>query len=214
MNRILSGGIDSYWRHFVTRRVKEQKPQDLLDLATGSGDLLLSLRRAHAFEGIGVGGDFCLPMLEVAHEKKIPHLCAVNAMELPYQNESFDAVTISFGYRNVVYRSKALQEVLRVLRPNGCFYILEFSHPISWWKNFYWKYLVEVLPLTAGIWGVPIEDYEYLAETIRRFPNQDHLLKELKEGGFDSIRYWNLTGGIAALHQAYKPSTSPGTLLT
>lgn len=205
LNHLLSGGIDYYWRGFLTQRVREQMPHDLLDLATGSGDLLIALSKSRAFTGLGVGADFCLPMLQVAQQKKVDHLCGVDAMQLPYQDESFDAVTISFGYRNVVDRKLALEEIYRVLRPGGYFYLLEFSHPVLWWKEIYWKYLVEILPVTAGAWGVPISDYEYLAETIRRFPHQEKLKRELKEGGFDGVCFWNLTGGIAALHMAHKP---------
>ncbi|MES2310232.1 MAG: ubiquinone/menaquinone biosynthesis methyltransferase [Verrucomicrobiota bacterium] len=205
LNHLLSGGVDYYWRGFLAQRVREQYPTDLLDLATGSGDVLISLTQGRAYQGIGVGADFCVPMLQVAHKKGLKNLSAGDAMALPFQNDSFDAVTISFGYRNVVDREEALAEIYRVLRPGGFLYLLEFSHPILWWKDFYWKYLVEILPVMAHVWGAEVADYDYLAETIRRFPTQESLVSELKRGGFNAACYWNLTGGIAALHMAHKP---------
>lgn len=204
LNHLLSGGVDFYWRGFLTQRVKEQLPDNVLDLATGSGDVLISLNKGRAYQGIGVGADFCLPMLNEAKKKKLLNLSTADAMYLPFQDETFDAVTISFGYRNVVDRPLALKEILRVLRPGGFLYLMEFSHPTAWWKTIYWKYLVEILPVMAQVFGAESSDYEYLAETIRRFPNQKQLVKELKQGGFNAVCYWNLTGGIVALHMAHK----------
>ncbi len=209
LNHLLSGGVDYYWRGFLTQRVKEQFPRDLLDLATGSGDLLITLRKRKAYQGIGVGGDFCFPMLAVAQQKGIRELSTADAMHLPFQDHSFDAVTISFGYRNVVDRPIALKEILRVLRPGGFLYLMEFSHPVVWWKKIYWKYLVEILPVMAQIWGAEVSDYDYLAETIRRFPTQKQLVQELKQSGFEDSFYWDLTGGIVALHRAHKGLLDP-----
>ncbi len=205
LNHLLSGGVDYYWRGFLTQRVKEQFPRDLLDLATGSGDVLMALKNRRAYRGMGVGADFCLSMLQMAKKKAVSNLSTADAMFLPFQEGSFDAVTISFGYRNVVDRPLALKEILRVLRPGGCLYLMEFSHPVAWWKKIYWNYLVEILPVIAQVWGAEVSDYDYLAETIRRFPTQKQLARELTQGGFEGPTYWNLTGGIVALHTAHKP---------
>ena len=131
MNHLLCGSIDVYWRWCLARAVARQRPARLLDLATGSGDVLLALARHRAYTETAIGADFCLPMLQRARAKGANRLLAGDGLHLPFAPATFDAVTISFGLRNFADRSAGLREMRRVLRPGGRAYILEFSTPVA-----------------------------------------------------------------------------------
>jgi len=206
LNALLSGGQDRLWRRFLTRQVAAQAPRPvrLLDLATGSGEVLRSLRDAQAYSGLGVGADFCLPMLAEARPKGLGPLVLADGLRLPFADGSFDAATIAFGLRNLEDRLAGLRELRRVLAPGGALYVLEFSHPWRWLAPFYYFYLRAFLPPIAGWLGAPREAYAYLGDSIRAFPDQEALAALLREAGFDTVNWWNRTAGVVAIHRAVR----------
>jgi demethylmenaquinone methyltransferase/2-methoxy-6-polyprenyl-1,4-benzoquinol methylase len=210
-NLLLSGGIDSLWRRRLVREVKAIKPRDVLDLATGSGDVAFALSRNLTNDARITGMDFCQPMLEQAEAKKAfakgdaygnIAFRQGDGLALPLPDQSFDAVTISFGLRNLADRHRGLSEMRRVLRPNGSLFVLEFSQPQSWVRPFYYFYLRHILPRAAGLVTGDRAAYEYLNNTIAEFPNRLALSDEITKAGFSSVRATPLTLGVVALHQA------------
>jgi len=202
MNHIMAGGLDFYWHHRLVSAVKQQQPARVLDLATGSGDVLLALERSRAYTDLAVGADFCLPMLQQAQAKKARNLLVGDGLHLPFPDASFDAVTISWGLRNFADRLVGLREMRRILRPGGRAYVLEFSHPATWLAPLYFWYLRNIMPLYAQFITPERGAYEYLGESIRAFPAQPDLAALMKQAGFTSARWTNLSLGIAALHIA------------
>lgn len=210
-NHLLSGGIDFYWRRVLTRMVKARTPKDVVDLATGSGDVAFKLRDRLGWSVSIKGLDFCEPMLDEARRKKADHAAYSDiefsfgdCMELPLADASADAVTISFGVRNFEDRQKGLKEILRVLRPGGRLFILEFSQPDRWFRPFYYIYLKYILPIVAGIATGDKSAYDYLAGTIENFPTKEALAEQLKLAGFDTVEATGLTFSIVAIHEATK----------
>jgi demethylmenaquinone methyltransferase/2-methoxy-6-polyprenyl-1,4-benzoquinol methylase len=200
LNHALCGGTDLYWRWQLIRAVKAQHPARVLDVATGSGDVLLALQKR--IGGEPVGADFCLPMLRRARSKSALRLVAGDALHLPFPSASFDAVTIAFGLRNVADRLAGLREMRRLLRPGGRAYVLEFSHPVAWFAPLYFWYLRRIMPLYAQLFTPERGAYEYLGESIRAFPRQPALAEMMRQAGFRAARWSNLTLGIVALHIA------------
>jgi demethylmenaquinone methyltransferase/2-methoxy-6-polyprenyl-1,4-benzoquinol methylase len=200
LNHALCGGTDHYWRWRLVRAVRAQHPARVLDVATGSGDVLLALQKHAVSAGEAIGTDFCLPMLQRARAKSAERLVAGDALHLPFPAGSFDAITIAFGLRNVADRLAALREMRRLLRPGGCAYVLEFSHPVDWFAPLYFGYLRRVMPLYAQLFTPERGAYEYLGESIQAFPRQPALAALLREAGFRAARWTNLTLGIVALH--------------
>lgn len=205
LNLVLSGGNDLYWRWQLTRAVRAQHPGRVLDLATGSGDVFRALQRGKAYTHSCLGADFCLPMLQVAQKKGIGPLCVADGLRLPFGEQRFDALTIAFGLRNLVDRAAGLREMRRVLAPGGCVYILEFSHPVWPVNRPYFWYLRHILPTIAGWFGSECAAYDYLGTSIEAFPKQEKLADMMREAGFESVHYQNLTLGIAALHVGQIP---------
>jgi demethylmenaquinone methyltransferase/2-methoxy-6-polyprenyl-1,4-benzoquinol methylase len=202
LNHVLCGGTDLYWRWRLVSAVRAQRPARVLDLATGSGDVLLALRRKKAYLEHAAGADFCLPMLEQARAKQAPNLLAADALRLPFRDASHDALTIAFGLRNLADRLAGLREMRRILRPGGRAYILEFSHPAAWLAPLYFWYLTRVMPHYARLFTPEKGAYQYLGESIRAFPRQEQLAEMLFSAGFRAVRWTNLTLGIVALHVA------------
>ena len=200
MNHIMAGGLDLYWHRCLVQAVRTQLPARVLDLATGSGDVLLALGREHAFTDLAVGADFCFPMLQQAQIKRARNLLVGDGLRLPFPTASFDAITISWGLRNFADRLAGLREMRRILRPGGRAYVLEFSHPAPWLAPLYFWYLRHVMPLYAQFITPERGAYEYLGESIRAFPSQPELASLIREAGFTSARWTNLSLGIAALH--------------
>jgi demethylmenaquinone methyltransferase/2-methoxy-6-polyprenyl-1,4-benzoquinol methylase len=208
-NHLLSGGVDHWWRQQLVRAVHDCGPRTVLDLATGSGDVAFALADALP-EGVRVTGmDFCQPMLDEAVKKRAvrPHWAAVefrpgDGMALPLPDGSFDALTISFGLRNMADRHTALREMRRVLRPGGRLFVLEFSQPVFWFRPFYYAYLKFVLPAVAAVVTGDRSAYEYLGGSIGEFPGRAALMAEIVRAGFESIQATPLTFGIVALHEA------------
>lgn len=210
-NHLLSGGIDFYWRRVLTRMVQRRAPIDVADLATGSGDVAFKLRDRMGTEVPITGLDFCEPMLEEARAKRAakPSYADIgfafgDCMELPLEDASVDAVTISFGVRNFEDRQQGLREILRVLRPGGHLFVLEFSQPERWFRPIYYFYLKYILPWVAGIATGDKSAYDYLAGTIENFPTKRALSEQLKLAGYETVEATGLTFSIVAIHEARK----------
>jgi len=202
MNHVMGGGLDLYWRWRLVRAVAAQNPARVLDLATGSGDVLLALERHRAYTESAIGADFCLPMLQRARAKKARNLLVGDGLKLPFPDASFDALTIAWGLRNFADRLAGLREMRRVLRPGGSAYVLEFSHPVAWLSPLYFWYMRDVMPKYAQFITPERGAYEYLGESIRAFPHQPRLAAMMLEAGFSASRWTNLSLGIVALHIA------------
>jgi demethylmenaquinone methyltransferase/2-methoxy-6-polyprenyl-1,4-benzoquinol methylase len=209
-NRLLSGGVDRWWRRRLVAAVREIHPQTVLDLATGSGDVAFALGRSLPSDVAIIGLDFCRPMLEEAEAKKRRSGGFANVsfrpgdgLSLPLGDGSVDAVTIAFGLRNMADRRRALNEMRRVLRrPHGRLFVLEFSQPASWFRPVYYFYLQRALPRLAGLVTGDRAAYEYLGRTIGDFPDRAGLSAEIRDCGFSTVTATKMSLGIVALHAA------------
>jgi demethylmenaquinone methyltransferase/2-methoxy-6-polyprenyl-1,4-benzoquinol methylase len=209
LNHLLSGNVDKRWRRIVATRVREKLSSSgarVLDVACGTGDLSLTL-----FESTGarvVGTDFCRPMLQIAAAKlarEIP-LIEGDALNLPFREASFEAVTIAFGLRNLASVENGLAELRRVLKPGGWVAVLEFSRPANaMLRPVFGLYFTRVLPLMGGLISGSPRAYSYLPASVQKFPDQQQLSLLMQRAGFDQVQFENLTGGIAALHMGRKP---------
>ncbi len=216
LNHLLSGNTDKRWRKLVAGKLKAVLSKDgacALDVACGTGDLALAV--AEATKARVVGTDFCRPMLEIAARKassggrfEIPFVEG-DALSLPFADSSFDAVTIAFGLRNLSSVEGGLKELWRILKPEGRAAILEFSTPVvPGFRKLFQFYFTRVLPRIGGIVSGSRAAYEYLPDSVSRFPDQKRLAKLMREVGFEEVEYKNLTGGIAALHLGMRPRHS------
>jgi demethylmenaquinone methyltransferase/2-methoxy-6-polyprenyl-1,4-benzoquinol methylase len=208
-NDVLALGQTRIWRKAVLAAVAPAPGERVLDLAAGTGTSSLPFAEAGAFV---VPCDFSLGMLAVGR-KRLPDLpfVAGDALHLPFADASFDAVTMSFGIRNVVDYQAGLVEMLRVMRPGGRLVICEFSHPVwSPFRTVYTEYLMKALPAVARAVASNPEAYEYLADSIRAWPRQQEFAAELQSAGWSSVQWRDLTGGIVAIHRATRPSDSRG----
>ncbi|MEZ5276472.1 MAG: bifunctional demethylmenaquinone methyltransferase/2-methoxy-6-polyprenyl-1,4-benzoquinol methylase UbiE [Opitutaceae bacterium] len=209
-NRVLSLGIDRWWRRRLVRGVTRCSPLIVVDLATGSGDVAFALARALPREARVLGLDFCQPMLDMANRKK-PVTSTVASVEfgigdglnLPLDDDSVDALTLSFGLRNMADRGRALREIRRVLRPGtGTLHLLEFTQPQAWFRPFYRFYLIHILPTLAGWLTGDASAYDYLGDSIGTFPDRHRMAGEIREAGFSEVDHRIMTFGIVALHVA------------
>ncbi len=208
-NDVISLGQDRRWRTATVRAVAASPGETVLDLAAGTG----TSSEPFAAAGVRVVPcDFSVGMLEVGKARR-PDLpfTAGDATRLPFADGSFDAVTISFGLRNVVDTAAALAEMLRVTRPGGRLVVCEFSTP-SWapFRTLYTEYLMRALPPVARAVSKDPDAYVYLAESIRQWPAQEALAALMQEAGWGRVAFRNLTGGIVALHRATRPRASAG----
>ncbi|HVZ64293.1 MAG TPA: bifunctional demethylmenaquinone methyltransferase/2-methoxy-6-polyprenyl-1,4-benzoquinol methylase UbiE [Lacunisphaera sp.] len=210
-NHLLSGGVDYVWRQRLVRAVHDVAAGDVLDLATGSGDVAFALADGLQPGASVVGMDFCQPMLDEAVRKRAanPRWKPVefrqgDGMALPLADSSFDAVTIAFGLRNMASRHKSLLEMHRVLRPGGHLFVLEFSQPYPWFRPVYYAYLKVILPPVAAIVTGDRSAYEYLGGSIEQFPGRAAMSAEISRAGFSVLRAEPMTFGIVALHVARK----------
>lgn len=206
-NNLLSGGNAPLWRIQLVRAVNPQSGEKILDLAAGTGTSSAALASAGAQV---VAGDFSEGMLDVGRAKHgdnpLITFVHADAMKLPFKKNEFDAVTMSFGLRNVIEPKVALKELFRVTKPGGRIVICEFSTPTNGFtKAFYKTYLTKVMPAFAKLSSTNSEAYTYLAESIEAWPNQTELASWIREAGFDHVAYRNLTGGIVAMHRGVKP---------
>ena len=211
LNHFLSVNIDKRWRRLVRNKLENVlngKNAMVLDVACGTGDLSLELQKSSRAKIIGT--DFCRPMLSIAFGKneknneEIPYVEA-DGMNLSFADNTFDAVTIAFGLRNFSNWQDGLRELHRVLKKNGKLVILEFSTPIvPGFKQIFNLYFTQILPRIGGAVSGSRGAYEYLPDSVSRFPDQKGLAQMMGETGFSGIVYKNLTGGIAAIHSGEK----------
>jgi demethylmenaquinone methyltransferase/2-methoxy-6-polyprenyl-1,4-benzoquinol methylase len=208
-NRLLSGGMDLSWRRRLVAEVNRCAPRQLLDLATGSGDVAFALADGVPTAERIVALDFCEPMLAEARRKqdeagRYPKIAFGHGdiLALPVEAGAFDAATLSFGLRNLADRAQGLREIHRTLRPGGRLYVLEFSRPYRWFEPFYLFYLRHLLPRIAGWLTGDRAAYDYLNQTIEAFPDHVALAEEFRLAGFREVTALRMTFGIVALHEA------------
>jgi demethylmenaquinone methyltransferase/2-methoxy-6-polyprenyl-1,4-benzoquinol methylase len=211
LNHFLSVNTDKRWRRLVRRKLENelQNPDSLiLDVACGTGDLSIELQQ-HAKARV-IGTDFCRPMLAIAKEKNAKNHTSIpyiegDGMNLSFADNSFNAVTIAFGLRNFSNWENGLRELHRVLKKGGRLAVLEFSTPvIPGFKQIFNLYFTQILPRIGGAVSGSRGAYEYLPDSVSRFPDQKNLAAMMTEIGFSDVEYKNLTGGIAAIHTGTK----------
>ncbi|AJI57769.1 ubiquinone/menaquinone biosynthesis methyltransferase family protein [Francisella philomiragia] len=212
MNDLMSFGIHRIWKKQTIAKTGVRKGDKVLDLAGGTGDLAYKFCQMVGSQGKVVLSDINSSMLEVGKEKLTNKGCVgnieyvqANAEYLPFPDNYFDCITISFGLRNVTDKAKALASMCRVLKPGGRLLVLEFSKPIvPMLSKVYDEYSFKALPFLGKIITQDAESYKYLAESIRKHPDQETLKQMMYDAGFDNVEYQNMTGGIVALHIGYK----------
>jgi demethylmenaquinone methyltransferase/2-methoxy-6-polyprenyl-1,4-benzoquinol methylase len=202
-NHLLSGGADFLWRRRAAKIVTDWQPNDVLDLATGSGDLALAIQRRLPRTKI-VAADFSPQMIEVARGKGVANTMVADALELPFQDGSFDAVTVAFGLRNMADWDLALAEMARVLRCGGHLLVLDFSIPTGALRSAYRFYLHRCLPLFASVVTGQREAYDYLGGSIEKFPSGQRMIELIERNGFANATAEPLTCGIATIYTAQR----------
>ena len=201
-NTVLSGGVHHLWKHLVVRWLPAGQGRAALDLCTGTGDLL-PLLAARGYQV--VGADFCRPMLvagELRRSGAPEPLIHCDALQLPFADGVFSALTVAFGVRNLENLDSGLREMRRVLAPGGCIVVLEFGQP--WIPGFgavYRWYSRYVMPIIGGVLTGNRAAYEYLPQTAAEFPCRAEFCARLERAGFSAVKYRSLTGGIAYLYQ-------------
>jgi demethylmenaquinone methyltransferase/2-methoxy-6-polyprenyl-1,4-benzoquinol methylase len=211
MNDVMSGGLHRLWKRFTLAKTALRPGQQALDVAAGSGDLALGLARRVGRTGRVVVTDINAAMLEEGRNRLLNHGVAGNvdyvladAEALPF-TASFDCVTIGFGLRNVTDKQRALASLYGVLKPGGRLLVLEFSHAeLGPLKPLYELYSLQVLPRLGEWLAGDAASYRYLAESIRRHPDQETLKGMMERAGFERCEYFNLSAGIVALHVGYR----------
>ena len=213
LNHLLSANVDRRWRRLVAERVAAHVADNggrVLDVACGTGDLSLTISERVSLAEV-TGLDFCRPMLDVARRKASERRRAIpfvegDALALPFGEGAFDAVTIAFGLRNLASVERGLAELFRVTRPGGIVCVLEFSRPVvPVLRGLFGFYFTRVLPRVGGAVSGSRGAYEYLPDSVSRFPDQERLAELMRAAGFERVGYKNLTGGIAALHTGTRP---------
>ncbi len=212
MNDLMSAGTHRLWKQFTLSLTGLRPGDRALDIAGGTGDLAAGLARQVGQSGLVVLADINANMLQHGRDRLINRAMVANvqyvqadAEHLPFADASFDCVTIGFGLRNVTDKADALMAMRRVLKPGGQLLVLEFSKPvIPALSRLYDVYSFNVLPWLGRAVAGDAESYRYLAESIRRHPDQQGLIELMKTAGLESCRYHNLMGGIVALHRGYR----------
>jgi len=212
MNDLMSFGVHRLWKHFTLSLTGLRPGQHALDVAGGTGDLALGLLRQVGKSGRVVLSDVNAAMLEVGRDRLLDkgfvgnvECIVADAERLPFEDNTFDCVTIGFGLRNVTDKAAALAQMYRVLKVGGQLLVLEFSRPVApGLKPLYDAYSFKVLPVLGRLVAQDAASYRYLAESIAMHPDQETLLAMLQTAGFAHTRYHNLTGGIVAVHRGYK----------
>ena len=211
MNDLMSGGLHRVWKRFTVDHASVRPGQAVLDLAGGTGDLAREFSKLVGSDGHVVLADINHAMLSQGRKRLVDagvagnfSIAQVDAENLPFDDSSFDRITIAFGLRNVTDKQAALESMYRVLKPGGKALILEFSRPADGIKPLYDLYSFRVLPVLGKLVANDEDSYQYLAESIRMHPDQDTLLEMMQQAGFERCRYHNLSAGIVALHIGYR----------
>jgi demethylmenaquinone methyltransferase/2-methoxy-6-polyprenyl-1,4-benzoquinol methylase len=209
MNDLMSAGMHRIWKRFAVDISGVRTDQRVLDVAGGSADLSrLFLKK------VGSGGQVVLTdinnaMLRVGRDRLLDEgyatpVAQCDAEHLPFQDNYFDCVSIAFGLRNVTHKDISLREMQRVLKPGGCAIVLEFSKIAKPLEKIYDAYSFKLLPRIGQIIANDADSYRYLAESIRMHPNQEELKKLMEDAGLEKVEYFNMTGGVVAVHRGYK----------
>ncbi|MEJ2418295.1 MAG: bifunctional demethylmenaquinone methyltransferase/2-methoxy-6-polyprenyl-1,4-benzoquinol methylase UbiE [Exilibacterium sp.] len=213
MNDLMSAGIHRLWKRFTVELSGIRPGHKVLDIAGGTGDLSFKFSRLVGEQGQVVLADINASMLHVGRDRLLDrgvggntHYTQADAQHLPFPDNTFDCVTIAFGLRNVTDKELALKSMLRVLKPGGRLLVLEFSKPHnSLLGKAYDIYSFSVLPLMGKLIANDSRSYRYLAESIRMHPDQETLKTMMCDAGFSHCEYYNISGGIVALHKGVKP---------
>jgi len=212
MNDLMSFGVHRLWKHFTIEQSGVRARQRVLDVAGGTGDMTARFASRVGPQGEVVLSDINASMLATGRARLADRGIAGNvafvqadAENLPFADEAFDCVCIAFGLRNVTHIDRALSSMHRVLKPGGRVLVLEFSKPIlPVFERVYDAYSFNVLPWLGRVVAHDEASYRYLAESIRRHPDQETLKGMMAQAGFERVHYFNLTGGVVALHKAYR----------
>lgn len=212
MNDLMSFGVHRAWKLFARECSGVKAGDRVLDIAGGTGDITALMSKRVGPTGQVVLADINASMLKVGKAKLRDRgvvgnidFVQANAEALPFPSNHFDVITIGFGLRNVTEKSNALASMLRVLKPGGRLLVLEFSKPqYDWLSKVYDTYSFKLLPKMGELVANDSESYQYLAESIRMHPDQETLAQMMRDVGFDEVSYFNLSGGIVALHRGYK----------
>lgn len=212
MNDLMSFGVHRLWKHVAIDLAAVRNGQQVLDLASGTGDLAARYAALVGPQGRVVMSDINAAMLEEGRKRMIDsghvgnvEYLQIDAEKIPFDDNSFHCVSIAFGLRNVTDKDQALREMLRVLKPGGRALVLEFSHPGSKpLGKLYDLFSFKALPLIGKLVTNDADSYRYLAESIRMHPDQESLLQMMQDAGFERCDYHNLSGGIVAIHRGFK----------
>ena len=212
MNDLMSFGIHRVWKRFTIDQSGVRPGHSILDIAGGTGDLAAKFSRRVGKDGKVVLADINASMLRTGRDKLLDSgiignvvYTQANAEDLPFDDDSFDCITIAFGLRNVTDKDKALVSMNRVLKPGGRLLVLEFSKPVlPLLAKTYDVYSFTALPMMGKLVANDAESYRYLAESIRMHPDQETLKEMMNTAGFAKTSYHNLTGGVVALHKGFK----------
>ncbi|MEC7075622.1 MAG: bifunctional demethylmenaquinone methyltransferase/2-methoxy-6-polyprenyl-1,4-benzoquinol methylase UbiE [Pseudomonadota bacterium] len=212
MNDLMSGGLHRLWKRFTIELSAVRSGQTVLDIAGGTGDLAAKFSKLVGADGKVILADINAAMLSVGRDRLIDKgalsnidVVQADAQFLPFEDNSIDCITIAFGLRNVTDKAKALRSMHRVLKPGGRVLVLEFSKPTSpLLSKVYDAYSFSALPAMGKLITDDADSYRYLAESIRKHPDQESLLEMVEDAGFVDCRYHNMTGGIVAVHRGIK----------
>ncbi len=210
LNHSLSMGIDKIWRRRAIKLLKDLDCPEVLDIATGTGDLAIAAMKLNPKRIVGL--DLSAEMLKVGEEKvkkkgldQVISMVEGDSENLPFQDNEFDAATVAFGVRNFENLNKGLLEINRVLKNGGKFMILEFSNPSKFpFKQIYQFYSTKILPWWGGLLSKDKAAYTYLPESVAAFPEGEAFVNELNKAGFKSLKVWRQTFGIATIYFAQK----------
>ena len=212
MNDLMSAGIHRLWKRFTIELSAVRPGQTVLDIAGGTGDLAAKFSRLVGDNGKVLLADINDSMLKVGRDRLLDsgavgnlHMVQCDAQMLPFPDASIDCITIAFVLRNVTDKDMALRSMERILKPGGRLLVLEFSKPVNpIFEKIYDTYSFRVLPLMGQLFTNDADSYRYLAESIRKHPDQDTLLGMMEDAGLVNCEYHNMTGGIVAVHRGIK----------
>jgi len=212
MNDLMSFGIHRIWKRITRELSGLRAGQEVLDLAGGTGDLSMLFADAVGDSGRVILSDINESMLSVGRDRLIDkgylqniQFAILNGEQLPFRENKFDLISIGFGLRNFTDKEKALKAIYKCLKPGGRLLVLEFSKPVSpVLAKIYDAYSFSVIPKIGKLVADDAESYQYLAESIRKHPDQETLKLMMVEAGFEDCEYFNMTGGIVAVHRGFK----------